>query len=220
MLRFEAAVATSKVVISRPLGIIQGLIDDTRQSYVSFQKQVSAGLRSPADNIYDQVRQQYESALYPHFSGEIIFGSLTLSGRGITPYGPYAMVLRTEMIKRRTTVFEENPHKFISKHRLLGNEPLSAGYRADWEGRSRLAATKLQPDLTPNTSEEDFPGILQKDVGDTGEGDFIEAHIYGSINRNAIESVVGPKPKVRADRIIWDAVVQRLNNAGIEARTI
>lgn len=130
------------------------------------------------------------------------------------------MVLKTEMIARRTTVFEENPHKFISKHRLLGNQPLTPGHRSDWEGRSRLAVAKLQPDIGRSTCDEEFPSILQKDVGDTGEADFVEAHIYGSINRNAIESVVGPKPLLKADRIIWAALVQRMKNAGIEAREI
>jgi hypothetical protein len=216
---FELAVGASKVVISRPIGVIRGLVEDERASYVSFQRQVEAGSRDPAGNIYDTVRAQYEEALYPHFSKEIIFGSLTINGLGISSYGPYAMVLRSSMIEHRASVFEENPHRFIERHRLLGNQPITPGYRASWARRGVLAVAKLHADIHSATIEEDFPAILQRDVGGTGDADFIEAHVYGSINRNAIESVAGPTPKLRADRLIWKAMVELMTKYGIEART-
>lgn len=216
---FEAELATSRMAISRPLTLILQLVDNERVSYVSFQRQVEAHALDPDTNIFDKVRVQYEEALYPHFSKEIIFGSLTLRDRGIRSYGPYCMIVKTEMIQKRASVFEENPHKFINHHRLLGNEPITPGYRADWDHRPMVAVAKLQPDISPGMTKADFPDVLQKDFGGTDEADFVEVHVYGSINRNAIDTVVGPKPKVHHDRIIWKAASERMTKLGIAVVT-
>ncbi|MEO6012187.1 MAG: hypothetical protein ABIQ30_01195 [Devosia sp.] len=118
---FEAAVARSSIAISRRLATLANLVSDSRASYVSFQREVAAGIRDPLENKFDKVRTQYEEALYPHFSSEIIFGSLTTNDRGIASYGGYTMILKADLVSRRTSIFEENPHKFVERHHILAN---------------------------------------------------------------------------------------------------
>jgi hypothetical protein len=213
---FREAVAHSKAVIARPLGTINQLIDNDRTSYVSFLKQVNEGSRHPEENEFDQVRSQYENALFPFFADKIIFASLSLSDTGMSGYGAYTMVLREDRIGHRASVFEENPHLFVERHQIVMNKPLPPGYRAPWNKRGDLAVAKLHSRLTPSAGSSSYPSLLAGDQGGSGNSDWIEVHIYGSVNRNALERVIGPKPKLRPDRVIWSALVSKLKKLGIE----
>lgn len=210
----------SKAIIARPLAIIDSLISDPNIIYASFQKQVKAGLRNPQDNEFDKVREAYESALFPHFSDEIVFASLTLKESGMSGYGTHAFTLKTEMIEDRATLFEENPHNFVEKHRVILNKPIPKGFRTIWTDRGMLALAKLHSRLKKDTTIAEFPDILETDNGGSGDSDWIEVHIYGVINRNAIESVSGPVPKTREDKVIWKALIARSKAAGIEVHEI
>lgn len=217
---FGEAVKASKAVICRSLSDVSSIVTNASASYTSFQRQVQSGSKVPQDNEFDNVRIGYEEALYPHFSNNIIFGSLSLYNSGISGYGSVTMVLKDALISKRASVFEENPHTFVKKHRIILNEPLPCGYRADWENRYRLAMAKLHSNLSSTSKTEDFAAILQNDTGGTGTSDFIEVHIYGTINRNAIEKAVMIRPKTKMDRLLWKALTCRLEDIGAEAELI
>ena len=206
---FGEAVSSAQAVISRPLSVINSIISEN-QTYVSHQQMMNAGAKMPADDEFDRTRLQFENALFPNFSEKIIFAALSLSGTGMSGYGAFSVVLREEMISKRATVFEENPHTFSKKHKVLLNQPLPSGYRATWLRRGDLAKAKLVSKIDKNTKDADFSCVLTKDDGTTGGGDFIEVHIYGSINKYAILSINGPKSMIKADRIILDALKQKL----------
>jgi hypothetical protein len=198
--RFGVAVLSSKAVISRPLAIVQDLIESDRRNYTSFQRQLVSGARVAEDNKYDLIRTQVEAALFPNFHLDMLFGFLALGGATLTGYGPYAMVLKEQMIGKRTTVFEENSLDFARKRRLVLAEPLPPGFRATWAKRDMLAKAKLHSEVTASTLDVDFPRILVRDRGGTGNSDFIEVHIFGTVNRYTIERLIGPTPKTREDR--------------------
>ena len=203
---FSDNVRSSKAVISRPLAKIHDLLNNERLSYVSFQKEVASGARQAEDNEFDTVRKQYEEALFPHFSEEIIFALLSLNDAGMEGYGTHTMTLKDKMIGHRATVFEENPHNFVEKHGIVLNKPIPPGYRAPWSQRHELAIAKLHSSIDSTTEEAQHAAILATDNGGSGNSDWIEVHIYGSINRNAIESVSGPMPKLKADRVMWQSI--------------
>lgn len=209
---FGDDVKTSKAVISRPLAKIHELLSNERVSYVSFQKEVASGARQPQDNEFDSVRTQYEEALFPHFSGNIIFALLSLTDAGMIGYGTHTMTLKDQMIGHRATVFEENPHNFVEKHGIVLNKPIPPGYRASWGKRHELSKAKLHSRIDSMTKKAQHAGILATDNGGSGNSDWIEVHIYGSINRNAIEGVSGPKPKLRADQAIWRSIQSTMKN--------
>jgi hypothetical protein len=214
---FAKSVEGSRAVIARNLNAVDDLVKSDRNHYTSYQAQVHAGSRDPEENEWDKVRTQYESALYPNFQNEIIFACLTLSQSGMSGYGGVSIILKDEMVAHRVSLFEENPHNFIERHKILMNKPFPVGHRAIWSSKSDLAKAKLHAQIDKDTKIEDYPGILQMDQGGTGDGDFIEVHIYGSLNRRAIEKVVGPKPKTFEDRVIWKRVKRELSSLGAEA---
>ncbi len=213
---FGNSVSHSHAVIARSLKVVDDLTHSDRNYYTSYQAQVQAGSRDPEDNNWDKVRTQYESALYPNFQEKIIFACLTLSEEGMSGYGGFSILLKDEMIGHRASLFEENPHSFIDRHNILMNKPIPPGYRAVWDTKSDLAKAKLHHKISPNTTIVDHPKILQTDNGGTGDSDFIEVHIYGSLNRQAISKVIGRKPKTNEDRIIWRRVKKTLVSIGAE----
>lgn len=213
---FSTSVDNSRATIARSLKVVDDLANSDRNHYTSFQAQVQSGTRDPEDNEWDKVRSQYESALYPNFQEKIIFACLTLSGEGLSGYGGFSIVLKDEMIAHRASLFEENPHNFVEKHGILMNKPIPPGYRAIWKNKSDLAKAKLHSSIKSDTTVEDHAGILQDDKGGTGNSDFIEVHVYGSVNRQAIDKVIGRQPKTGEDRIIWRRVKRTLASIGAE----
>jgi hypothetical protein len=49
---------------------------------------------------------------------------------------------------------------------------------------------------------------------DKPDCDYIEVHIYGPLHCAAIQSVRGPVPKDRADRVLWQQVKRKLGKLG------
>jgi hypothetical protein len=215
----KSAISRSKVVISRSLADVQHLTKGQQFSYASFGRQVRAGLRVPNDKHLDNIRVQFENALFPNYSEDIIFGSLSLNQRGLRGYGDYDMVLKDKMIAQRTSVFEENPYNFTRRHRLQMTDEIPCGYRATWEERGALGIAKLHGSLNPGMTEADFIEILQHDNGGTGDSDFIEAHIYGTLNIKAVEKVFASTPESREDKLLWRILCRDLNRAGVETET-
>lgn len=218
--RFGAAVLGSRAVISRSLAIVQELVESDKRTYVGFHKQLAAGARVAEDNKFDRIRTQVESALFPNFHSEIIFGCLSLGGSRLTGYGEYAMVIKDKMIAHRATVFDENPITLSKKLKLSLTDPFPPGYRAVWSERDSLAKAKLHSDINSDTKDDDFPHILLNDRGGTADSDFIEVHIFGPLNQQSIERVIGPVPKTRDDRLIWQRLQRQLAKAGIEVETV
>jgi len=218
LVAFGEGVNSSKAVIARPLNMLSDWVESETSIYTSYQRQVASGSRVPEDNKWDKVRTQYESALYPNFYVDIVFGSLTLAEEGMTGYGGFSVFLKEKMIAHRTSLFEENPHDFVQRHKILLNQVLPAGYRAIWDTRGKLAKAKLYSRISSETKEEEWATILQTDNGESGNSDFIEVHIYGSLNRNAIESVAGKAPRTREDRLLWRRIKRKLTEAGAEVR--
>lgn len=212
--RFGVAVLGSKAVIARSLAVVQDLIESDRRTYTSFQRQLMSGALIAETNEADRVRTQFESALFPNFHEDILFACLSLNNLGITSYGPYTMVLKEALIAHRTSVFQENLLVLSQREGFLLHESIPPGFRAEWSQRHLLAKAKLHPDIEPTTRDDEFPGILLKDRGGTGNSDFIEAHIYGPLNRHTIERVVGPVPRTREDRLIWKRLKRLLGEIG------
>lgn len=212
--RFGVAVLGSHAVIARSLAVVQDLLESDTRTYTSYQRQVFLGARVPEENEFDQIRTQFEAALFPNFHHDILFACLSLDGRGLTSYGAYALVLKDEMITHRATVFEENPYIFSQKHGLRMGERLPVGYRTTWARRDALAKAKLHSEIGPTTDDEDFPNILLKDRNGPGDCDYIEVHIFGRLNRYSIKRVVGKRPRTSEDQLIWTKLERLLDEIG------
>ncbi len=212
---FVSAVESGSVaVISRPINIIDNIVSTDLNVYTSHAQQLRSGARVAEENIFDQTRERYESALFPNFREHIKFGCLSLDGTGLRGYGAYTIVLKTELIADRTTAFEENVFSFADKMRLELTKPLPPGYRATWSNRGKLAGAKLHMELTPKTPKSAFQGIVMNDRGGTADSDFIEVHVFGPINRRTIDRVIARKPIRRDDSALLRRIERQLTAVG------
>ena len=88
------------------------------------------------------------------------------------------------------------------------------GYVAPWEGRNKLAVAKLADYITPQTVDAEFPQLLLASTGNRVTDEFIEVHICGTFDLNAIESVKGTsKLGSRDDRDLLRMIKQHLSRA-------
>lgn len=211
---FGLAVAGSHAVLARGLGTLDNFVKSENLLYISYHPQVRSGARIPEENKWDLGRTSAESTVNPFFFEDITFACVSLNGIGPNGYGDYHITLKDKFIDQRTTVFEENVFSFCARHRVISGEPAPPGYRATWDQRDRLAMAKLHPSISATTSGAEFPGILVTSGNHSGDGEFVEAHIFGPLHRSAIERVIGPKPKKGADFVIWRSIQRSLREIG------
>ncbi len=212
---FGLAVAQSSAVLARSLGDLDSFIKSDKSLYVSFHSQVRANSRIPEDNDWDKGRIAAESTIHPHYTEKINYTALSLDGRGVFWWGEYSIVLRSPHIARRTSVFEENPFVFCERHHIVAGRRPPLGFRADWTRRQDLAMAKLADKISANTLPAEFATILLNQGTSAGDADFVECHIFGPLHRSSIEKVIGPKPKKRADLVIWKSVLSQLKKLGV-----
>lgn len=212
---FEASVKQSKAVINKSAGEINPILSGDNILYSTFYHAIDGQSRLPENNFYDMARGPTDSTLFPYYYKEMRFAALSLDGRGVQKFGALTMVLREHIIKHRATVFEENSVEFCARHKITIGSPIPLGYRTVWDKRHQLAAAKLHSKLTAQTVEEDFPEILLQPGTKTADADFIEVHIYGSLNNRGIERIVGKLPKNKPDRVLVESWKSKIEGLGV-----
>jgi hypothetical protein len=210
---FESAVRNASAVMNRSAGALFGWVNGPSPLFKSFHRQVEEDGR-PVDAEWDQQREAAESTINPFVYRELIFAALSLDGTGMTYYGPYAVTLRTVTIEDRSSAFEENPFVFNKRHHVVAGQAPPPGYRAKWSEKSQIAVAKLHSKVRTSTSEKDFPSILMEERRGESDCDFVEVHIYGTVNREGIAQVVGPQPPRRPDQLLWRQAKRRLKELG------
>lgn len=211
---FMLTVLSSRVVLCRGFSVLARLASSDTQLYATYYGEIEAESRLPEDNEWDRFREPVDSTLFPHYHKDMRVAALTLDGRGVDRYGAYAILLREEMIRTRTTVFEENPPVFCRKHKIALGQEWPRGYRATWEERNLLAAAKLHSHLNGSTPQTEYPQILLSSGTGPEDDNFIEVHIFGPFNRRAFERVVGPKPGNKQDAVLWRRLERQLGEVG------
>lgn len=215
----EVALAAD-VVINRPLHEVLRLATSDRDIYATFYALVDAGLRLPASGKWSRIRQHADNALFPGYLRDIRFAVLSPDGRGIPYYGNWSLVLRTDMIAYRATVFQENSAIWLRRLNIESIDDLlelPRGYRAPWDQRDVLARVKLVPRLRAGLAKSDVEDLLISISSTPGHEDFLEVHIWGPLTIKTIARVVVQKaPVSRSDRVLVDAVREKLEEADVE----
>lgn len=220
LLEFEKHLNRSKAVMCRSLSDLQYLLAGPENTYSSHLRGVSAKIKTPQDEGYDQSRDSFERILFPNYADEIIYAALSLDGKGPEAYGDAHLELKDSLISKRTSVFDENVLNFAKKHKMQAGDNPPAGYRASWNDRGKLAVAKLHSKIDENTPIEDFSHILLLDDGTTDGVELIEAHINGTISSKTIEKVHLKQPVARDDRLMWKIVEEKLSNNGISVELV
>lgn len=212
--RLEAMVRASKLVINRNVRQLAAWLARDNKLYLNFYKLKRLGEDYNEDH-WNYQRISAENAVNPMFYEELSIAAITSDDVGMSYYGECSIFIREDSIAVRTTVFEENPFTFNNKHGVIAGTMAPAGYRAIWAERSALATAKLGPHLKPGATDDDLAELIMARKRGAADCDFIEAHIYGDIHAECIETVVCVKPKTKADRLIWRDQKSRLVAMGI-----
>lgn len=210
----DAIQKRSQAVICYNIGALHKLVSSDNELYATFYQLVRAGARLPEDNEMDRIRGSIDAMLFPHYHEEIRFAALSLNGRGVTSYGAYTVVIDTQKIHLRSTVFECNSLHFFQRN-VTAWKPPPPGFRAEWRDRDKLTLAKLGTRMKPDTSSDEFPGLLLHSDGDRDKDEFVEVHIYGPINRRSIECVFGPKPKKKQDKVLFEKLRETLDDINV-----
>jgi len=215
---FEKAIADSKAVISRKHEEVQRLAASDRELYATFYNLLEAGVRLPEGSKWDTLRTLTDDALFPQYKEYIRFAALTLDGEGLVNYGDCSIVLRTDYIAHRASVFEENSVVFMDHHHILISRAhqLPLGYRSTWEQRGKLCVAKLYKSIDAGTQPDEYSTLLLRQ-GVTPEVDqFVEVHIYGPMTIRTVEQVIlDPRRKRRLPVTILKALKARLPKYGV-----
>jgi hypothetical protein len=207
--KYEAVLADSVAVVCRTLDQAKALLSSESAVYTTFYRQTSSGGRRAEDTPIETQRAATDVRMFPFYFEEIKFGALSLDGKGVLSYGDCCLVLKSVAIAHRASVFWENAVTFCNRVCPEQDKPITAGHRAAWPQRAKLAAAKGEPLLDRQSTVDEFSRILL-------DGDrFVEVHIYGPFNRDSVERLLMPKPSTKADRAMVSAIRDVVRGEGL-----
>jgi hypothetical protein len=203
VLEFANTVAKSCAVINCDLYRLRELLSNGKSLYANYHQTVRAQVRMAAKEDFDRHRRAVDAMIFGEYADKIVFGALSIDGKGLASYGAYTILLREGVIVNRANVLEENSFLFIQRHELRPGDPIPFGYRASWRNKHLLAVAKLADAISSSTDRGEFAGLLLRSAIERAKDDFIEIHIYGTFDQHAIESVAGPaNPATDLDKAI------------------
>jgi hypothetical protein len=194
---FESALSSSHAVIARPAREMLRLATSDNEIYGTFYNLIGAGLRLPEGGKWDVLRGVVDSALFPNYKEQIRFAALSLNGEGLSNYGEYSIVLRSDMISHRASVFEENSILYMEHHNIKISDAhrLPEGYRASWDRRAQLGVAKIAGRIDATTQPAEYSTLLLSQGATSEEDEFVEVHIWGPLTVRTIEQVTLTHPK-------------------------
>lgn len=182
---------SSCAVINVDIDFLHAFVTNNKTLYANYNNLVGSEIRKPALLEDGKRRRGIEATLFGDYAKHITYAALSLDGAGVKSYGAFSIVLRDIAIEKRATLLEDNSFQFVKKHEIRAGEGPPYGYRALWENRHELATAKLEPRILAETSASEYAKILLNSTGNFDTDDFIEIHIYGNFDNNAIDRVKG-----------------------------
>lgn len=215
---FEHALTASHAVVNVDIEFLFRLLSSDKTLYTAYGKLIAADVRVPAAPDDDRQRTAVDAILFGSWGKEIVFAAIALDGRGPGTYGSISLELKELAIELRASVLEENSYAFVRRHGLGPFDSIPAGYRAPWATRSEVAIAKLAPRVVPTTTKADHPLLLLNSDGvDRSKDEFIEVHVYGPFNRQAIQRItVLSKPKDPGERHRLNSMKKTAKSLGIQ----
>jgi hypothetical protein len=176
-------------VVSVKVGMAWDMFTEAKALYAPYHQQVAAGVRAPAALDDDRHRGAVDQLLYGSHSGRVVYAVLSPSGAGLASYGSIHLELEDKAIEHRSTVLEENSYRFVERHKIAPGKPFPKGYLATWRERGKLAASKLSPQLRSGMTKGEFESLLLLSTGKRDTDSFMEIHVYGTFNYQAVRRV-------------------------------
>ena len=215
---FERALLSSRAVMCRSTTDILAMLRSDCALWGSFYQQVGQSARLAQYNQWDMSRKSVDEAMFPLYAEEVIFAALSLNDRGPRHYGDCHLVLKSDLIESRATVFEENPFTFFQRHRVVIGTDVPTGYRGCWSQRQKVCVAKLHTRIAGDASPEQFARILLWD--DAADSDFVEVHVYGAIHRRALEKISFEQCLPAPQQVILEGITRELERLGIQVARV
>lgn len=189
--------------------------------YANYHQAMAEHTRHNAEQIHSAHRGAADAKVHTDYGDRIVNAALSPDGRGLPLYGEVTLRLLDKTIAERASVLRENAFLFYERHDLgnpTGQE--EPGWRAVWADRARLGVAKLVPEITTVTASRDLPAMVLS-LGATRHDDrFLEVHIHGTINWQALAGVSLDKPLTDGQKQDdWDTATRRLSRNGVSVET-
>jgi hypothetical protein len=220
---FECEIGTSQAVIARSASELQRLAKSDKEIYATYYALLGAGVISHTGDKWALLRALADEALFPGYKEDIRFAALTLDTHGLSNYGDCHIVLRTEMIAHRASVFEENSTMFMRNHgvRISEANNLPRGFRSTWADRGKLCVAKLFGKIEGNTTRGEYSKLLLSQGATTADDNFVEVHVWGPMTIRTFEQItIKARTRRRAHRVIIDALNESLSKLSVRLRVI
>ena len=216
----EEEAKASFAVVNVGLDFLFHFVTNDKQLYSTYSLATRGQIRKPASRSNEEDRLAVEAKLFGGYGDEIRYAALSADGSGVKSYGAFTLRLRDIAISDRATLLEVNSFDFVEKHGIGVRGRPPNGYRAAWEDRHRLVVAKLAGRISPSTSRAELPTMLLRSEGDRATDDFVEVHIFGTFDINAVESVTGDSSRLSKDEQAMLSIVKaqllKLGKAWIE----
>lgn len=190
---FEQQVkSNSKAVINVSAKMLDDFLSGKQALMSNYNLQTASESRKTAKKYDDLQRCGSEGTLFGKYANEIRYGAISLDRNGLTSYGECCITLSDITMQNSATVMEENSYTFIRKHKLFPGDKIPAGYCSTWANRHLLATAKIVDNID---SGQSFNKLLLSCDGDRQNDEFMEVHIYGAFDNQAIDGIAIPKLK-------------------------
>lgn len=195
----------SGVVVAVPASIARNFISDPRIIYANYESLVGH-VRRPASEVNDRHRRAVSALVFGGYGNEIRYGNLAIGCEALASYGDVAFRLRTAAVEHRTSFLETNSFDFAGTHGLTPEKQVPSGFRSIWRNRHELALAKLGSKIENLQDEHDWSKLLvNAHPSDRAQDDFVEAHVYGPFNVDAVETVTSIENKTLTREAKLDA---------------
>jgi hypothetical protein len=179
----------SRVVVAVPGVKAKSFLMNKKELYINYETQVSSGGRVPASFNDDSHRCAVGGLLFGSYAHEINYGVLSISNESLANYGDVFFCLKNTSIKNRVSFLIDNSYHFVESHKILIGTSLPKGFRAFWDNKEQLVIIKLIDQIRPDFTELKCSECLVYQGADRASDRCVEAHIFGSFNRDSIESI-------------------------------
>ena len=213
--QLEALLEHSVVTINTSAKVLASMALD--HPYRSYYRAYDEGLRSIAEAKYHGDRAAVDAKVHTGYERHILNAALSPDGSGLINYGEITLQLREISVRDRASVLRENAFDFYERYGLGGrSSEEESGWRSTWPERARLGVAHLAPGITPAISLAGLPALVLT-VGVARSDDrYMEVHIYGELNKEALEKVTLAKPLTEPEeRDNWDFARQKLSLIGV-----
>ena len=219
---FERALENSRAVIARSAGELQRLAKSDKEIYATYYALLRSGVIAHTSDKWSLLRALADEAMFHGYKEDIRFAALTLDMQGLANYGDCYIVLRTEMVAHRATVFEENSTMFMRRHGVLMSEAdkLPRGFRATWANRGRLCVANFFSEIDANTTGSEYSKLLVRQGATTADDDFVEVHVWGPMTIRTFEQITVKARTRRAHRAIIGALKESLDKVSVRLQVV